>query len=134
MATIDIFFMSTCSRCVIELERLLTVFKPANSIVTLTELRVARALSKETVLATESMGVAGVTLGGGGGRVRGHLTFLHLPGLNTVSIFYIEDFGSSTLMFEAKGEKTLAPLMTASRPGGNQNMKIFVITLSTLST
>ena len=87
MAAINIVFVSTCSRVFIELKRLLTILEPANSIVTLTELRVALAFSKETILVTESMGVAGVTLGGGGGRVCGYLTLLDKPGFNTVGIF-----------------------------------------------
>ena len=124
MAAINIFFVSTCSRVLIELKRLLTILEPANSIVTLTELRVARPLSKEAIRVTESMDVTGVTLGGGGGRVCGYLTFLHLPGLNTAGLFSIKDFRSSTCMVEAIGEKTLAPLMTASRSGGNQNMNL----------
>ena len=130
MATINIFFVSTCSRTLIELERLLTMLEPANSIITLTELRAARPLLKETIRCTDSMGVAGVTLGGGGGRVCGYLTLLDKPGFNTVGIFFIEDFRSSTLMVEAIGEKTLTPYMTASRPGGNQNMKYIFVTVS----
>ena len=117
MAAINIFFVSTCSRVFIELERLLTILEPANSIVTLAELRVALPLSKETIRVTDSMGVTGVTLGSSGGGLRGYLTFLHLPGFNTAGLFYIEDFRSSTFMVEAKGEKTLAPFMAASRPG-----------------
>ena len=122
MTAINIFFVSTCSRDFIELKRFLTIFEPANSIVTLTELRVALAFSKETILVTESMGVAGVTLGGGGGRLCGYLTFLHLPGFKTAGLLFIKDFGSSTMMVEAVGEKTLTPHMTASRPGRNQNI------------
>ena len=129
MAAINIFFVSTCFRDSIELKRLLTIFEPANSIVTLTELRVARPLSKEAIVFTQSMFVTGVTLGGAGGRVCGYLTFLHLPGLNTAGLFFIKDFRSSTLMVEAIGEKTLAPLMTASRPGGNQNMNIHSVSV-----
>ena len=130
MTTIDIFFVSTCSRAFIELERLLTVLEPANSMITLTELRAARPLSKETIRLTDSVGVAGVTLGGGGGRVCGYLTLLDKPGFNTVGIFFIEDFRSSTLMVEAIGEKTLTPFMTASRPGGNQIMNNICVTVS----
>ena len=131
MTTIDIFFVSTCSRDFIELERLLTLLEPANSMITLTELRVARPLSKETILVTDSVGVAGVTLGGGGGGVCGYLTLLDTPGFNTVGIFFIEDFRSFTEVDEAEAEKTLAIFVTASRPGGNQNnIKDFAMTSS----
>ena len=124
MTTIDIFFVSTCSRAFIELERLLTVLEPANSMITLTELRAARPLRKETIRLTDSVGVAGVTLGGGGGGLRGDLTLLDTPGFNAVGIFFVEDFRSFTLVEEAIGEKTLAILVTASGPGNQNKLEI----------
>ena len=124
MTTIDIFFVSTCSRAFIELERLLTVLEPANSMITLTELRAARPLRKETIRLTDSVGVAGVTLGGGGGGLCGYLTLLDTPGFNAVGIFFVEDFRSFTLVEEAIGEKTLAILVTASGPGNQNKLEI----------
>jgi hypothetical protein len=67
VAAIDIFFVSTSSRRIIELERFLTMLEPTNTIVTLTEVWAAKSLSKEAILVTDSVGVAGVPLGGGGG-------------------------------------------------------------------
>ena len=93
------------------------MLEPTNTIVTLTEVWAAKSLSKEAILVTDSVGVAGVPLGGGGGGVRGDLTLLHLPGFNTLSILKIEDFGSSTLVGESETEKALAPLTAASSSG-----------------